>query len=147
MGGRAAGADGRTAQTAPGAQARGGANGIGALLNGSTPSAELVAVLDANSSQCTWAAATIGANNASGYQLATDDPVMAIGGFNGSDPAPTLAQFQQFVSEGKIHFFIGGGNIGGSNGGSSAASAISAWVSANFTAQTVGGVTLYDLTA
>jgi 4-amino-4-deoxy-L-arabinose transferase-like glycosyltransferase len=145
--GRAAGTDGRTAQTAPGAQARGGANGVGALLNGSTPSAELVAVLDANSSDYTWVAATIGANNASGYQLATDDPVMAIGGFNGSDPAPTLAQFQQFVSQGKIHFFIGGGNIGGSNGGSAAASAISAWVSANFTAQTVGGVTLYDLTA
>ena len=104
-------------------------------------------MLDANSSDYTWVAATVGANNASGYQLATDDPVMAIGGFNGSDPAPTLEQFQQFVSEGKIHFFIAGGNIGGSNGGSSASSAISAWVSANFTAQTVGGVTLYDLTA
>ena len=145
-GGRAVGTDGRTA-AAFGGGPQGGANGIGGLLSGSKPSAELVAVLDANSSDYTWVAATVGANNASGYQLATDDPVMAIGGFNGSDPAPTLEQFQQFVSEGKIHFFIAGGNIGGSNGGSSASSAISAWVSANFTAQTVGGVTLYDLTA
>ena len=45
----------------------------------------------------TWVAATVGSNNASGYQLATGDPVMAIGGFNGSDPSPTLAQFQQLV--------------------------------------------------
>ena len=52
---------------------------------------------------------TIGANQAAGYQLATDDPIMAIGGFNGTDPTPTLAQFQQYVREGRIHYFIGGG--------------------------------------
>ena len=42
---------------------------------------------------------------------------MAIGGFNGSDPSPTLAQFQQYVAEGKIHYFIGGGGFGGRDGG------------------------------
>ena len=103
---------------------------------------------------------------------------MAIGGFSGSDPAPTLAQFQQYVNEGKIHYFVAGGGgpssagagaagsaslpgdtaagaaetqtgslPGGPGGGAnSAASQISAWVAANFTAQTVGGVTVYDLT-
>ena len=46
-------------------------------------------------------------------------PVMAIGGFNGSDPSPTLAQFQQYVADGKVHYFIGGGGFGGlQNGGS-----------------------------
>ena len=54
-------------------------------------------------------AATTGSNSASGYQLATDDPVMAIGGFNGTDPAPTLAQFEKYVAEGKIHYYISGG--------------------------------------
>ena len=34
---------------------------------------------------------------------------MAIGGFNGSDPAPTLAQFQDVVADGEIHYFIAGG--------------------------------------
>ena len=34
---------------------------------------------------------------------------MPIGGFNGSDPSPTLAQFQQYVADGRIHWFIGGG--------------------------------------
>ena len=54
----------------------------------------VVAALEENADQYTWVAATIGANEAAGYQLATDDPVMAIGGFNGTDPSPTLAEFQ-----------------------------------------------------
>ena len=122
--------------------------GAGGLLNGSTPTAELVATLDQNAEDYTWVAATIGSNNASGYQLATEDPVMSIGGFNGSDPSPTLAQFQQYVANGQIHYFIAGSVGGGqSMGGSNASSQISAWVQENFTAVTVGGATLYDLTA
>ena len=49
----------------------------------------------------TWVAAAVGSNNAAGYQLATGEPVMAIGGFNGTDPSPTLAQFQQYVADGQ----------------------------------------------
>ena len=41
---------------------------------------------------------------------------MAIGGFNGSDPSPTLAQFQEYVADGEIHYFIGGGGFGGGPG-------------------------------
>ena len=48
----------------------------------------------ADADEFTWVAAAVGANSAAGYQLATERPVMAIGGFNGSDPAPTLAEFQ-----------------------------------------------------
>ena len=47
----------------------------------------------------------VGSNTAAGYQLATDDPVMSIGGFNGTDPAPTLADFEQLVHEHGIHYF------------------------------------------
>ncbi|MCJ0902939.1 glycosyltransferase family 39 protein [Rhodococcus sp. ARC_M6] len=124
---------------------RGGAGG--GLLQGSTPSTELVAKLEQNSDQFTWVAAAIGSNSASGYQLATQSPVMAIGGFNGSDPSPTLEQFQQYVADGKIHFFIGGGGMGGGMNAEGTATAISTWVTENFTATTVDGVTLYDLTA
>ena len=81
----------------------------------------MVALLQADADGYTWVAATIGSNNASGYQLATGEPVMAIGGFNGTDPSPTLAQFQQYVAEGKIHYFIGGGIGGGTPTGGSAA--------------------------
>jgi 4-amino-4-deoxy-L-arabinose transferase-like glycosyltransferase len=132
--------------TAGGTTGRAAGGGMGGLLNGSTPSAELVALLQENADQYTWVAAAVGANNAAGYQLATEDPVMAIGGFNGSDPSPTLAQFQQYVAEGKIHYFVGG-TLGQSNGGSDASQEIAEWVAANYTAQTVGGTTLYDLTA
>ncbi len=73
---------------------------------------------------------------------------MALGGFNGSDPSPTLAQFQEYVAQGTVHYFLaGGGGFGGQNGGSSDSSEIASWVAANFTATTVDGVTVYDLTA
>ena len=122
---------------------------MGGLLNGSTPSSELTALLDQDAGSYTWVAATTGANNAAGYQLATGDPVMAVGGFNGTDPSPTLAQFQAYVAAHKIHYFIGGGGFGrgGGPGASSGTSAIAEWVTSNFTAQTAGGTTLYDLTS
>ncbi len=93
------------------------------------------------------------ANNAAGYQLASGEPVMAIGGFNGTDPAPTLAQFEKYVSEGKIHYFIAGGATGrrrasaraGGRGSCDDASQITSWVESHFTSETVGGVTVYDL--
>ncbi len=118
--------------------------GMGGLLTASTPSTELVTLLTTDSGRYRWVAATVGANNAAGYQLATGAPVLAIGGFNGSDPAPTLAQFQQYVSQHRIHYFITGG-MGGPGGGSAAAQEIAAWVAANYTATTVGGTTVYDL--
>jgi 4-amino-4-deoxy-L-arabinose transferase-like glycosyltransferase len=127
----------------------GGAGG-GGLLNAGTVSSALKTALETNASSYTWVAATIGAENASGYQLATDKPVMAIGGFNGTDNSPTLAQFRTYVTAGRVHYFIasGGGGIGGpSAGGSSSSSAITTWVEANYTATTVGGTTVYDLTA
>jgi 4-amino-4-deoxy-L-arabinose transferase-like glycosyltransferase len=131
----------------PGGFGGGQRGGMGGLLDGGTPDAELVALLRQDADRYSWVAAAIGSNSAAGVQLATGDPVMAIGGFNGSDPAPSLAQFQQLVAEGRIHYFLGGGRMGGSMGGSDAARQISAWVQDNFTATTVGGATVYDLTA
>lgn len=139
---------GGTAQggIAQGGTAQGGAaGGMGGLLGSSTVSSELGTLLKTDASKYTWAAAAIGSNSAAGYQLATQEAVMPIGGFNGSDPSPTLAQFEQYVAQGKIHYFIAGG-VGQSNGGSKASSQIASWVEANFTATTVGGVTVYDLT-
>ena len=96
----------------------------------------------------------MGSNQDSGYQLATGKPVMAIGGFNGTDPTPTLAAFQKLVAEGRIHYFIeaggfgGGGGPGGAGGGSvsSTSRQIVAWVQSHFTSVSIGGATLYDLT-
>ncbi|RZL72071.1 MAG: glycosyl transferase, partial [Rhodococcus sp. (in: high G+C Gram-positive bacteria)] len=128
----------------PGGAEMGMGGGMGGLLEGSTPTAEVTAMLEQDAGSYTWVAAAIGANTAAGYQLATEDPVMPVGGFNGTDPSPTLAEFQQYVADGRIHYFIGGGGMGGRESGSSAE--ISAWVTENFTATTVDNVTLYDLT-
>jgi hypothetical protein len=76
---------------------------------------------------------------------------MAIGGFNGTDPSPTLEEFQTYVANGEVHWFVaGGGQLGGGPGGAGGdetdtASAITVWVEENFTAMTIDGVTLYDL--
>ncbi len=118
-----------------------------ACSTASTPGSALTALLEADSGSYTWVAAAVGAQSAAGYQLATGLPVMSLGGFNGSDPWPTLAVFQGYVASHQVHWFIGGGGFGAANGGSSATSEISSWVAANFTARTVDGVTVYDLTA
>jgi 4-amino-4-deoxy-L-arabinose transferase-like glycosyltransferase len=124
-----------------------GGTGGGGLLDASTPSAALVAALESDASSYTWAAATVGAQNAAGYQLATGLPVMALGGFNGSDPWPSLAVFQEYVKQHKIHYFIASGGFGGGggNGGSSTTSEITSWVEQSYPAQTIGGTTVYDL--
>ncbi|GAB3965068.1 hypothetical protein GCM10029978_026980 [Actinoallomurus acanthiterrae] len=135
----------------PGSTGRpgGGMGGPGGLLNATTPSTALTALLKQNARSYTWAAATVGSNNASGYQLATGEPVMTLGGFNGTDPAPSLQRFQQYVTAGRIHYFIGGSGMGmmrgGNSSGSEDAQQIATWVQQHYTAKTVGGVTVYDL--
>lgn len=133
----------RPTQT-PGSQTAGGQT--------STTSTDLVDLLNGTSSR--WSAAVVGDQSAAGYILSTDTAVMAIGGWGGSDSSPTLAEFQAYVASGDISYFIasgngagGGGARGGQGDSTSSASAITAWVTANYTATTVGGVTVYDLTS
>ncbi|WP_046777544.1 glycosyltransferase family 39 protein [Streptomyces yangpuensis] len=142
----------------------GGGGGAGGLLNGARVSSEAKAALTAGADSYTWAAAAIGSQNAASYQLASGVPVMPVGGFNGSDPSPTLEQFKEYVRDGKIHWFIGqGGNTteaagagedGGRRGGGGPAgpgggtsTEIENWVKATFKESTVGGAAFYDLTA
>jgi 4-amino-4-deoxy-L-arabinose transferase-like glycosyltransferase len=139
-----------------GPSANGGALGTnaspGGLLDGSASSSALTTLLETDPASYTWVAAAVGSNSAAGYQLATQLPVMAIGGFNGSDPSPTLAQFQAWVAAGKIHYFIaGGGGLGGGPAGSGSsdgtAAQITSWVESTYSAATVDSVTVYDLTS
>jgi len=66
-------------------------------------------------------------------------PTDASGGFD-------LAAFEALVSAHKIHYFIGT-NRGSFGGGSGTSTQITTWVAGHFTAKTVGGVTIYDLTS
>ncbi|WP_432487612.1 ArnT family glycosyltransferase [Kineococcus sp. SYSU DK018] len=122
--------------------------GMGGLLGASEPSAELTALLAADADSYTWVAAVTGSNNAAGYQLATQEPVMAVGGFNGTDPAPTLEQFQAHVAAGRIHYYVASSSMASTDtGGSDAAAQIAEWVAQNFPATDVDGTTVYDLSA
>ena len=125
-------------------------DGGSGLLGGTSANDSLVELLTQNASSYRWAAATTGSQNAASYQLASELPVMAIGGFNGSDPAPTLDEFKAYVAQGLIRYYIASGGLGGGMGdtqlgGSSAASEIAEWVAQNYTAQTIGNTTVYDL--
>jgi hypothetical protein len=109
----------------------------------------LVTVLTSDAGNYRWTAATIGSSNAAGYQLATDTPVMAIGGFNGTDPSPTLEQFQKLVSDKKIHYFIQAkmpGFMHRTSSGSRESADVSTWVTSHFPARSIDGVPVYDLT-
>ncbi|MCV7055650.1 glycosyltransferase family 39 protein [Mycolicibacterium gilvum] len=91
-----------------------------------------------------WAAAGVGSMLTGDLQLRTGASVMAIGGFTGGDNAPTLEQFQQYVADGQVRYFIAGGH-GGPGGGARSASQITAWVTQTFAPRDVGGTAVYDL--
>jgi len=114
------------------------------------PGEALTAKLTADSNDFTWVAAVVGSNNATGYQLASGAPVMAIGGFNGTDPSPTLEQFKQYVAQGRVHYFVRGNAMithwGRAGTGSHDAADIADWVETHYTPQTVDHVLIYDLT-
>jgi len=130
-----------------------GGGGMGGLINGAQVSSELATLLKQDAGSYTWVAAAVGSQNQASYQLATGEPVMALGGFNGTDPSLSLTAFQQYVKDGKIHYFIGsgsgmgGGGMGGGSSSTSESSQIATWVAAHYTAKTVGSTTVYDLTA
>ncbi len=125
----------------PGGPGRPG--GPGGRMADNAALAELVGGLDNR-----WAAATIGSMGASSLELKSGASIMAIGGFTGGDNSPTLTQFQHYVANHEIRYFIEGEHFGPpGHRESGAASEITDWVKQNFTAGDVGGSTVYDLTA
>ncbi|MCE6996689.1 glycosyltransferase family 39 protein [Saccharothrix sp. S26] len=111
-----------------------GDGGMGGGPMGET-SDEVVDLLKATTG--TWAAATVSAQSAANLSLESGKAVIGIGGWSGGDPAPTLEEFQQYVAEGRIGYFVSGGMRGDDS--------ISAWVAANYQAAEVGGTTVYKL--
>jgi len=58
----------------------------------------------------------------------------------------TLDKFKALVAQGKIHYYIPATGVGPQSGGPNISRDIQPWVASTFKAQTVGGITLYDLT-
>ena len=107
---------------------------------------QLVQYLLRHQHGATWLVAVVSANESAAIQLTSGQPVMAVGGFNGSDTPLTLEQFKQLVKDGKVRYYAisshgrGGGPGGGNN-------EITTWVKQTGTVVNYGGsdVTLYKL--
>jgi hypothetical protein len=113
--------------------------------------AQLLQWLIANRGSATYIVGVQSANEASPIILETGLPVMAYGGFEGSDPTITADSLAQLVANGTLRYIIIGNRGGGSGDGSTFS--VSSWVQAHGTlvaAATWGGtssVQLYDLAA
>ena len=118
----------------------GGPGGAGAGL-----SSAVTDYLVANQGSATWIVAVSGGTSAGQVEVETGKPVMAIGGFNGGDDAPTLEQIQALVANGELRFVATGGGGGAPNRGGSSSS-ISSWVSSACAAVTIDGsaTSVYD---
>jgi 4-amino-4-deoxy-L-arabinose transferase-like glycosyltransferase len=101
----------------------------------------VVSTIASDAEHYRWAAAAMGARSASAYQLAVDEPVLAVGGYKGTDPMPTLSQFQEMVRAGQVHWLITGGAEG------PAGHAIAAWVATRCPLQVIDGFSIFDLSA
>jgi 4-amino-4-deoxy-L-arabinose transferase-like glycosyltransferase len=128
-----------------GAGGTGGTGGPGGLSGNTQVSSALVKLLEKGASGYKWVAATVGSQEAAPLELATGGKaIIAIGGFNGTDPSPTLAEFKAMVAKGEIHYYLGANSE--SFGGGNSSSAITTWVAAHYKKETVGATTVYDLT-
>lgn len=105
---------------------------------------DLDAMLEATHTD--WSAAVDRSTNAAALELATHTAVMAIGGFSGLDPTPTLAQFQRDVAEHRVAYYVATST--GSQLGRNARSHndIARWVAFNYVARRVGADLVFDLT-
>ncbi len=112
---------------------------------GNRPTPALAHVLRSASAGCTWAAATYPGQTAARFQLEVDRPVMALGGFAGVDPSPTSSQFQEWVASGKVCFLVEQPEQLSVPGNSEELKSIQEWVSQNFRAEKIDGVTVYRL--
>jgi 4-amino-4-deoxy-L-arabinose transferase-like glycosyltransferase len=108
---------------------------VGGTFANRNPGGLTPALLDylvANRGSARWIVAASSSNEAAPIQLATGQPVMAMGGFNGADPAPTLDQLKAFIASGELRFVVATAAGFGSFGlGFGSSTGISAWVRAN----------------
>ncbi|MDO9409092.1 glycosyltransferase family 39 protein, partial [Patulibacter sp.] len=118
-------------------------------MGGGSISDEVIAYLQANQGSAKYLLAASGSQTTASVIISTGEPVVTIGGFGGSDPAPTVAQMAQMVRDGELKYVLVSSNSRGGPGGNST-SALSTWVKAHgepVTAVTVSGGTLYEVSA
>ncbi len=71
----------------------------------------------AHRGSATWIAAASSSQEAAPIIITTGLPVIALGGFNGGDPAIDVAGFRALVAAGKVRYVLTGGWFGGDGRG------------------------------
>jgi 4-amino-4-deoxy-L-arabinose transferase-like glycosyltransferase len=136
------------------AGAGGGGQGPGGFGGTSTTDSALISYLEAHRGNAKYLVATFGSQSSATIIIATGQPVITIGGFNGGDPAPTLAQFEALVAKGEVRYVLVTGNgagFGGGAPGGAGGQSIASWVTSHgkevqlANSTTTGGGTLYDV--
>jgi hypothetical protein len=145
-GGVATGAGFAPSGSGPNPGVRGGPGGPAGFLRGGpgggSSGQQLIDYLEANQGTAQFLVATSNSNAAAPIVLATGKPVMALGGFLGSDPILNAQSFAELVQAGAVRFVIGGGRGLGGFGGFGGDNGVMGWVQQNC-AQVAGGQ-LYD---
>jgi 4-amino-4-deoxy-L-arabinose transferase-like glycosyltransferase len=133
-----------------------GGGGAGSSATNLQVNSDLIAYLEAHATAGSYLFATTSSMTASPYIIATGKPVMALGGFSGSDPILTVAQLQALIANGTVRYFLLGGGGGGFGGGPGGSSSATSWVTNSCTAVSSsewsgsgsssqgGGTQLYD---
>jgi len=117
-----------------------------------TSSSALIEYLEANQGSARYLVAVSGSQSSAPIILATGKAVVTMGGFTGSDNAPTVSQLEEMVSSGELQYVLindgNGGGRGGPGGGGS--SEVTEWVQQHGTAvtdvDTGNSGTLYKVT-
>lgn len=119
--------------------------GIAAVVLGDLPSPTLLDRLRQTPSSTTWVAAVVGSETAANYQLEAGRAVLPIGGFDGTDPYPTLEQFQILVSEGRVGSIVIQNLPPLTLEGRGESARIVEWVRGHFTPERVADVVYFEL--
>ncbi len=109
-------------------------------------SSEAIAYLEANQGAAKYLVAGDGSMTTASLIIETGKAVVTIGGFNGSDPTPTVSELAAMVHSGELKYVLVSGSGGGGRGGAGNQQAINSWVRAHGTAVTglsISGGTLY----
>jgi 4-amino-4-deoxy-L-arabinose transferase-like glycosyltransferase len=120
----------------------------GGMGGDATAKADLIAYLQAHQGSAKYLVAASGSMASAPLIIATGEPVVTIGGFNGGDPAPTVGQLSRMVADGELRYVLLGGQGGFGPGGGS--SELTAWVHQHGTlvdSSQTGGATLYEIPA
>lgn len=81
-------------------------SGRGGMGEMASANSTLIKYLQAHQGNASYLVATNNANSAAPIILATGEPVMALGGFLGSDPILTTEKLQSLVNNGTVRYFL-----------------------------------------